>query len=149
LKVLEKNPTLGPQVRSIYIDAEQSLPTDAVSSILSRTTGLVRLYSNRIRLKHGWIPPNFKDEISWHTFKMMVKTSGATLRELSMRTTPDREQSPAIFNHLRELKFLEWKGKTIFKTKDETDIRDALPKLTELRVDTHDPSFLTTLARMK
>jgi hypothetical protein len=109
----------------------------------------VHLYGDEVRLKHTSV--RWEEGMYWSTFALVAKTSGPTLREFSyrIRDTPGCEQSPAIFNHLQQVEFLEWKSNTMFDSKDEASICDALPKLKELRVDITNPSFLTTLARME
>jgi hypothetical protein len=151
LKVLQNHPALGPQVRSIYIIHIEPSATDAVSSILSRMTSLVQLYDDKDRLiKHE---PRYcwAGGMNRSTFELVAPTSGPTLREFSRRITniPGCEQSPAIFKHLRHFEFLEWKSDTVFDSKDETFICDALPKPMELRIEIDKPCFWTTLARMK
>ncbi|KAJ7294069.1 hypothetical protein C8J57DRAFT_1270713 [Mycena rebaudengoi] len=152
LKALEDKPALGPQIRSIQINEGRfAVPgtESTISDILSHTTALVHLYGDEVRLKHTSV--RWEEGMYWSTFALVAKTSGPTLREFSyrIRDTPGCEQSPAIFSHLQQVELLEWKSNTVFDSKDEPSICDALPKLKELRVDITNPSFLTTLARME
>ncbi|KAJ7294078.1 hypothetical protein C8J57DRAFT_1553843 [Mycena rebaudengoi] len=150
LEVLQNNPTLGPQVRSIYDDTESTDNPSTVSSILSRTTNLERLYGYYEKWNHGPTGFHWEAGIRWDTFELVVRASGSTLRALSKRIINPGQRLPlTIFTHLPALQFLEWKCETVFDPGDKTDISDALPHVMYLRIITLDSSFFNGLVRMR
>ncbi|KAJ7119096.1 hypothetical protein C8R44DRAFT_188691 [Mycena epipterygia] len=167
LAVLQQNPSLAPQVRTIcgelgnppwYFDSDDEsdagdIPPspDSILKVLSKTTGLVRLC--------GWsskepafraVLEDMETPISWDAFEAVAKYSGSTLRQFSkrIRLAENLKAPAAIFGHLTELRSLEWKSSASFDPED-TPPCNALTNLTELRVLHSDPSFLTVLSAMK
>ncbi|KAJ7718199.1 hypothetical protein DFH07DRAFT_334779 [Mycena maculata] len=161
--VLEKNPSLGPHIRTVwgelgvmdwlYSEDSQSeadpVPIssghDWAADILSQTTGLVNLGNNPpynrslLRMPRG---------ISWDAFAVAAKCSGSTLQHFSACLLKRDKASPAIFAHLNQLRLFDWTSLTIFDLIHDIP-SDALSNLIDLRISCAHPSFIEALSQMK
>ncbi|KAJ7700714.1 hypothetical protein B0H17DRAFT_1046416 [Mycena rosella] len=165
LIVLQNNPSLGPLVRTVCggfcfnssdsdsddsSDVGNTAPeTDYMLPILAQMTGLVRFHGSSLSdFDYVYAFIHMELSISWDAFEVMTKASGSTLREFSKRVAECQRVSAATFNHLTQLRFLDWKCETSFDFSLDT-LDDALPRLEELRVWSADPSFFAALSVMK
>ncbi|KAJ7490963.1 hypothetical protein FB451DRAFT_628519 [Mycena latifolia] len=157
LAILQNNPSLGPQVRSISGATELSRlyspwrdsDNAAMLTILSQTTGLVRLGSPA---KYNVIGAYYYNEntIRWDCFEAVARSSGSTLREFSMVVvSPRSKASPTVFDKFTQLRSLDWKCSTAFKCNPEDAAYDGLSNLEELRIWFSDASFFSALSTMK
>ncbi|KAJ7213529.1 hypothetical protein GGX14DRAFT_696834 [Mycena pura] len=154
---LSRQPTLGPQIRTICAILGMDAPylADPMLAILSKTSGLVIILARRILIDDDddefddYYSDNyhFHESISWTAFDNMTRTSGASLRECSVRIKMQKNASPTVFSHLVELRKMKWKCRTTFVC-DATAPVKALPKLSDLLVWNSDESFLTALSLM-
>ncbi|KAJ7213485.1 hypothetical protein GGX14DRAFT_542367 [Mycena pura] len=169
---LSRQPTLGPQIRTICAILRSYVRPSArpMFAILSKTSGLVRITSASTRRIFKDHDDDFNDfdsdidddddededdnyflgmhgSISWMAFDAMTRTSGASLREFSVRIKTQQNVSPTVFSHLVELRKMEWRCRTTFVC-DATTPVTALPKLSDLTVGKSDKSFLTSLSLM-
>jgi hypothetical protein len=161
--VLQKTPSLAPQVRTIcwqgltdfYISDSDSdsdddlapgnnlVETDSMLTLLSHTTGLVRLCGWDYRF------PSAEPTISWAAFEAMARASGSTLQEFSKPVATEYNVSPRIFNYLTGLRSLDWKCSAHFNCSPADTSSDALSNLETLRIWILLPSFLAVLSLMK
>ncbi|KAJ7213528.1 hypothetical protein GGX14DRAFT_542380 [Mycena pura] len=158
---LSRQPTLGPQIRTIcaILGRSYGCPSaEPMLAILSKSRGLVRITGSLIRRtlkddddddddEYYNKNPNFYESISWTAFDNMTRTSGASLRECSVRIKMQENASPTVFSHLVELRKMKWQCWTTFVC-DATAPVKALPKLSDLLVWNSDESFLTALSLM-
>ncbi|KAJ7237745.1 hypothetical protein B0H12DRAFT_1138509 [Mycena haematopus] len=138
--VLSRNPSIGPRIRTLVIDAQSSLNLYEIdSTIFSQTSGLERLTSS--------IASSMA--ISWDAFEAVAKCSGSTLREFSVtvRFWEQGQASAMIFSNLTALRTLRWNCQTRFISTDIPE--DGLQNLEELEVSWVDQSFLTVLSLME
>ncbi|KAJ7223495.1 hypothetical protein GGX14DRAFT_427694 [Mycena pura] len=160
---LSRQPTLGPQIRTIcaILRTYMTHSDTPMLAILSKTSRLVRITSSLTRrtLKDDDDDDDDDDDnndeeqlwihqlISWIAFDKMTRTSGASLRECSLRIHTQVNASPAVFSDLVEVRKMKWKCRTTFICDATTPVK-ALPKLSDLLVWNSDKSFLTALSRM-
>ncbi|KAJ6500811.1 hypothetical protein C8R45DRAFT_81496 [Mycena sanguinolenta] len=147
--VLRNNPSIGPQIRSLTIDywdypdfdsdgeGEPAPFHQLDSSILSQTTGLVRL--NR---------PSGSATIPWDAFEAVAKSSGSTLQECCVRIGEQEQAASAmIFSNLSAMRTLKWDCSISFLLTNVPG--DGLQNLTELRISSTSETFLMALMRME
>ncbi|KAJ7213486.1 hypothetical protein GGX14DRAFT_696819 [Mycena pura] len=157
---LSRQPTLGPQIRTICAIRGMLAPNSAkpILTILSKTSGLVRFTSPMLKdhdddfddiddYDDGEIFLAIHYSISWMAFDTMTRTSGASLRECSVRIKTQQNVSPTVFSRLVELRKMEWRCRTTFVC-DATTPVTALPKMSHLVAGNSDESFLTALSLM-
>ncbi|KAJ6515265.1 hypothetical protein C8R45DRAFT_955868 [Mycena sanguinolenta] len=143
--VLCSNPSIGHHIRNLtfdYWDYPGEAVSDVASTLLSRTTGLVRLNQ---QVEDSWI--SMEGMISWDAFETVANRSGSTLREFSVRIQTEAHTSPNVFRDLVALRTLGWKCRTSFLLTDVPE--DGLQSLKELRISSASQSFLTALSLMK
>ncbi|KAJ7210120.1 hypothetical protein GGX14DRAFT_697597 [Mycena pura] len=125
---------------------------DPILAVLSQTNRLRELISpfadnearNHVSLDYGEI------SFSWSAFVAMAECSGSVLRECSVQVDAQVDASPAVFNHLVELRKLKWRCDTTFACNQANTLVDALPNLEDLYVLRREcKSFLTVLSMMR
>ncbi|KAJ7237711.1 hypothetical protein B0H12DRAFT_1057149 [Mycena haematopus] len=144
--VLSRNPSIGPNVRSLdFKFSIDSSVGDAMLEILSRTTGLIRF-----GLHNGFtidqIFARIVAFIPWNVFEAVAKSSGATLRECYARILEPERASATILDDLTALRTLSWDSLTAFDV--DTANPDGLSDLEKLRIVSASQSFWTVLSEM-
>ncbi|KAJ6515264.1 hypothetical protein C8R45DRAFT_955864 [Mycena sanguinolenta] len=148
--VLCSNPSIGPRIRNLTIDywefPGEEETTEIDSTLLSHTTGLVRLSQPVGDHTDSWTS-HMEARIPWDAFETVAKSSGPTLQEFSVRIKTAEPTSPTVFSDLVSLEILGWKCRTSFLLTDVPE--DGLQNLKDLRISSADQSFLTVLSLMK
>ncbi|KAJ7108043.1 hypothetical protein C8R43DRAFT_1080167 [Mycena crocata] len=148
---LQQNPALGPVICTLwgspYFYDGADGPRPDYRELLSHTTGLVRFYGWSWERDGGLC--NMEGGISWDAFQTLHQSAGSTLRDFSMQINGPQHSTPAVFGHFVALQSLDWKCHTSFDSDNDSVPTDGLPLLTNLRIWSLDPSFLTVLSAMK
>ncbi|KAJ6455953.1 hypothetical protein C8R47DRAFT_1228026 [Mycena vitilis] len=134
-------------------DDERTAADTAMLTVLSKTTGLVRM-GRRKDFPNGSTSRHFRDDptgeigISWASFEAMGEYSASTLRELFVRIGTNTQASTAIFKDFVALRRLDLKCESDFVDLENAPA-DGFPSLEVLRLSLTSQSFLTALSMME